>query len=67
MAEPQQTTEQVATPSGKPLDRAAIKGLKRLRVEMQLALLAEADKISADSRITDDDLYRAHLPCSRPR
>jgi hypothetical protein len=60
MAEPQERTEPEATAPGKPLDLAATKALREFVSDLREALLVEANRLSSDDHITDDDLLQAY-------
>jgi hypothetical protein len=66
MVEPQERGESETANLGKPLDPSATRALQGLVSDLREALLVEANRLSDDNYITDDDLVRAYKRLSFP-
>ena len=66
MAKPQEREEPVIENLGKPLDPSATSALRGLVSDLRDALLVEANRVSGDACITDDDLFHAYKRLSFP-
>ena len=66
MAEPQEKRESATENLGKPLDPLATEALQGLVSDLRDVLLVEANRVSSDDHITDDDLYQAYKRLSFP-